>query len=82
MTKRIEKDLIFYHPRKTGALFCYAAGSEVNFEVVYKAVSRLEKKTQKKVACILERREFVRGGLPGKISLQHPSTGPELSAIP
>jgi len=81
MTKRIEKDLIFYHPQKTGSLFCYTAGSEVNFEVVYKAVSRLEKETQKNVACILERRKFARVGLPGK-SLSHSSTESDLSAIP
>ena len=57
MTQKLERDLIFYNPRKPGAIFRYAVGHDVNFEVVYKTVSQLEHKTESSVSCVLERRK-------------------------
>lgn len=62
MTRALEKNLIFFHPAKPGELFRIEAGNIVNFKVVEKIMSRLEKDTEKSVACVLERREYHRTG--------------------
>ena len=53
---RLEKDLVFYNPGKSGAIFTYKAGNAVNRMLLKQAKQQLEEDTADKVKFVKDRR--------------------------
>jgi hypothetical protein len=53
---KIEKDMIFYNPGKSGSVFTYKSGHVVNDSEIHDMMNLLEYDTEQKVAWVEERR--------------------------
>lgn len=53
----LTKDLIFYSPNKSDALFTYAAGTSINLDILQETKSFLENETSGEVKWVKDRRK-------------------------
>ncbi len=56
ITRKLDKDLIFFNPGQPGAIFTYKTGNTVNFDILDSAVRHLEDETEDDVVYIEDRR--------------------------
>jgi len=54
--RKLEKDLIFYSPGQSGAVFTYKAGNFVDSGLVEQTADNLEYETETRVSWVEERR--------------------------
>jgi hypothetical protein len=59
-TRKLEKNLIFYNPGKSGTIFTYQAGHKVNSEMLDHTIDCLEYDSGRKIEWVEERRHSKR----------------------
>jgi hypothetical protein len=57
ISRKLEKNLIFFNPGQAGAIFTYETGNKVDFDMIDSAITHLEYETENDVVCIEDRRE-------------------------
>jgi len=55
--KKLERDVIFFNPGKSGAVFTYKAGFSLDSTLIDETVEHLEYDTENKVKWVEERRQ-------------------------
>ena len=56
-TRKLEKNLIFFNPKKPGVIFTYQAGNFVDSDLIKRTVSHLEYQSEREVDYVEERRQ-------------------------
>jgi hypothetical protein len=54
--QKLQKDLIFFNPGKSGTVFTYKAGYAVDNRMIDQAIDHLQYETENQVECVEERR--------------------------
>lgn len=57
---KLEKNLVFYNPGRSGVIFTYQAGHAADSQMIERAIGQLEYETDCEVECVEERRAMPR----------------------